>query len=115
MTDYDVRAHAQALPDEGPTQEMNRKDAFDRAYSRWLRACAALNDPDEPVTDESMDNRLREQSSAERDLFYVPARPLSTYGANCKPSSSCLTTSRRAACGQTICLGSHSARSRPTS
>ena len=72
-TDAD-RANATALPeDTEPLSEASaRIQAFGRAYSRWLKACAQIEQPDSE-DDEFVMGIFVEERAALRELFLAPA------------------------------------------
>jgi hypothetical protein len=55
-------------------EEFAGQEAFARAYCRWLRARAALNDPDASFTDEDMAARQNDVDEAALALLVTPVR-----------------------------------------
>ena len=100
MPNATVRANAQALPKTAPqpgapsalaqatveletlvaeikdrpgAENLAKRIAFDRAYSRWLAARAARDNPDAAEDFESANRRDEECARAERELILMPA------------------------------------------
>jgi hypothetical protein len=67
-------SRVQALPeDTEPLSEASpRIEAFGRAYARWLKACAQIEQPDSE-DDEFVKATFAEERAALRELFLVPA------------------------------------------
>jgi hypothetical protein len=74
MPNATVRANARTLPDEPePFSEVSaRIQAFGSAYSRWLTACAQIEQPDSE-DDEFVKATFTEERAALRELFLAPA------------------------------------------
>jgi hypothetical protein len=72
VTDDTVRADARPMPEPPEDEGLIAEKAFERAHARWLKARAALDDPDEPGTDESMRRRMEEESAAVRNFLLLP-------------------------------------------
>jgi len=55
---HNVQRHSTTPDDNGPSREKtDAVDRFERANARWLRARAALNDPDLPADEEAVGRR----------------------------------------------------------
>jgi hypothetical protein len=76
MPNATVRADAQATPTDSSLPDPRAicpHVALERAYTRWLKARAARDDPDSPGDDESAGKRDLEYSQAERELILSSA------------------------------------------
>jgi hypothetical protein len=60
------------VTDEAAVETEAGRDLFDRAYVRWLRARAALDDPDASYADEEGRARQNEVDEAARALLVTP-------------------------------------------
>jgi hypothetical protein len=74
MPNATVRANAKALPEEDdPLSEIHaRIEAGSRAYARWLRSFAQIENP-HSEDDEFVKATFTEERAALRDLFLAPA------------------------------------------
>jgi hypothetical protein len=65
-----------AEPNEQPkiiSEHLAKRHAFERAYTGWLIARAAQDNPDLPEDDESARHRDHEYAQAEHELMLMPA------------------------------------------
>jgi hypothetical protein len=76
MPNATVRANARTLPEptEPPAEHKNyaRIQAFSRAYARWLKVRAQIQDP-QSEDEDFIGGLFGEERSALRELFLVPA------------------------------------------
>jgi hypothetical protein len=73
-----VRATSQATPADSNLPDPQPGLAFGRAYTRWLKARAAMEDPDDPDPDDGHESGMRrkvdlEYERAEKELILAPA------------------------------------------
>ena len=77
MSDATVRADAQALPETEEAKraeldiEVSASAAFEKAEARYLRALAAVLDPDDGESAEYMKSIYKESDAARRALFLI--------------------------------------------
>jgi hypothetical protein len=82
MPNDTVRADARPMPKPEPERAaapsatdalLKHRFAFERAYTRWLTARAARENPDAPDDNESAEQRGEELTQAEREFILMPA------------------------------------------